>query len=60
MKDNDLALIGYIDPGTGRVRPPTEQELAAYESSQPTENDITDAEIARALADKAKLDELTN
>jgi len=58
--DNDLVLIAYIDPGTGRTRKPTVAELKEYKAKTELESHLDPEKLSQAFADKLALDELTN
>ena len=57
--DNDLVLIGIGEAGYG-FREPTAEELAAYETSKANEFKLDPEKLRQAVADKARLDALTN
>ncbi len=56
---DDLVLIGIGEAGYG-MREPTSEELAAYEASKTNEFNLGATKLRQAVADKARLDALTN
>ena len=57
---NDLVLIGIGEAGW-KMRKPTAEEVASYEASKNAPSFLLDpAKLQKALADKKRLDEMTN
>jgi len=58
-KDNDLVLIGFIDPGTSAVRRATQAETESHHATDNQVFGLDPVKLEKAFADKVRLDELT-